>query len=131
MNKILKFIIDNSNRLQLDPLTIGGILVGAFLILIYGFYSSTRKVPLSLANAAIIFLTCLTFAAGVKLIVFALNPELINLLKKEDIDVAHIMLGGFAICWACVLAIIQVFKMVGSATFSSHKRAANLDEKVA
>ena len=68
---------------HLDYLTICGILGGTLLIIIYVLYSSRKKVPVHLANAAILFLTCLTFVAGIKLIIFALNPELLDLLKKE------------------------------------------------
>jgi hypothetical protein len=108
----------------MDYITIAGVVIGSALIAIYGFLGYRKRTPVQLVNAAVLFLSGSGAVAGVKVIIFAFNPELLALVRKEGIDIAHVFLGGLAIFWVSVLSVIDIFRnLINKSTINQPQQA--------
>ena len=94
----------------MDYLTLLGIMIGSLLVGIYIYNTNRNRTSTNLARAAILFLSGTLLIGGVKVIIFAFNPELLVLVKKEGIESAHIFLGGLAICWVSIISASEILK---------------------
>lgn len=97
-------------RQLMDYLTIVGVSIGSLLILSYVILCYRKGKSPQFIDAALLLLAGSGAIAGVKVIVFAFNTELNNLVKKEGIDIMHVFVGGLAIFRSAILSVFEVFK---------------------
>jgi hypothetical protein len=97
---------------MMDYLKLSGVVIGSLFIGIYVYYARRKKASVSLARATVLFLSGNAFIAGVKVMIFAFNTDLLALAQKQGIEPAHLFLGGLAICWVSILSVLETFRQV-------------------
>jgi len=95
-----------------DKLTIAGIVTGVILTLVYTVYVNRQEASIQLGDIIVLFLANSGVFTGANVMVFAFNPDLLDLVRQEGISVNNIFLGGLSLCAASVFSAVKAFKTV-------------------
>lgn len=114
----------------MNYLTLFGIFIGVILTSMYMYYKFKRKEEIQLSDIALLLLSSSGAIAGIKVIIFAFNPDLLILVKKEDVDITHVFLGGVTMLWASILSAVEVLKKTIADTISAKVKATKSQQEV-
>jgi hypothetical protein len=93
-----------------DTLSAAGLLIGALLVIAHMLYGIQAGRPLRFSEALILFLVGNGFIAGVRLIFYSVFAFLLDPGNGMGHVGLNILLGGIALSWVSILAIIEIYK---------------------
>ncbi len=94
----------------MDTLSAAGILIGVLLVVAQLLYGVQGGKPLRWFEGVIVFLAGNAFIAGVRLIFYSVNNFLLDPASGMGVAGLAIIMGGIALSWVAILAIIEIYK---------------------